>query len=221
MKFVYQVLRGLPQKISTVALEVQDILVSEDFHRELCKVGKIDQSNLDGPTLSAEIKRVLQGPARSVTIEPWTLAWYVWYRRKTVSRVVDTRPRVIQINTYFLGLNDDLDYARTIGHETTHVVDNHSPYWFGHGDNNPGGDELTAPHIVGDLVARFYMQRRTARLAFAARQSDEHFVAALKTLGSSLDAREALRLIPRNRTGVHDYGTEFGAASKSSNHTVD
>lgn len=219
-KFTYQIRCGIPLKISTVCLEVQEILLSEELHSELRKMGKIDQSNLDGPTLSKEILRVLGGVILGVEVVPYSYSWFNWLRKRVVARVRSAAPKSVELNTYFFGVNDDLDYANTIGHETVHVVDNHSPYYFGHGDNDPSGDELTASHLVGDLVSKLYRQRRDRRVLFAAREGEEALGETLYAIGVE-DKKQIAELLIQTRKGVYDYGTEPGTSEKGANHLVD
>lgn len=224
MKFSYQIQRGIPQKISTVCLEVQDILLSEDFHERLSRHGKFDQSNLDGPTLSTEIKRVLGGVLKGVEVSSYSYPWYKrFYRSRVVANVGSAAPSRINLNTYFFGVNDDLDYANTIGHETVHVVDNHSPYYFGHGDNDPSGDELTASHVVGAVVAEIYRQRRDKRLLLSARQGQGSLNETLHALGFAAKGMEevAQMMSKTNKVGVYDYGTEPRTTEKSITHVAD
>lgn len=205
----------LPLKISTVCLELNEIIMGLEFHNLLREHKELfAQSNIDGPALSAEIMRVTW--EHRVQVRSYTYPWYQsWRNRKVTAHVKE--PTHINLTNYFLGVNDDLEYAETIGHELVHIVDLLSPYWFGHGDNDPSGDELTAPHIVGHLVAKLYKQRRDRKVTSAARAGEQAFDYLLKTIGAT-DKQTLLKFAVK---GVHDHGTEYGTAKENSNHVAD
>lgn len=199
----------LPLKISTVALELNEILRGSTFHDALEQYGRFDQSNITGVELSAEFRRILS--TKQIILRPYTFPWYQGWRNKKVVAHVKNDSRYINLTNYFLGVNDDLQWARTIGHETTHIVDLLSPYHFGHGDNDPSGDDATASHIVGDLCAKIYRERRANRLALSAKLGEKFFNECLESLGAT-DKASLLRLT---------VGGFYGSSSKDSLHTID
>ena len=212
---IYSVAPKMPQMISTVCLALNEILLGEELH-DLLNAHKhaFPQSNIDGPTLSLEIMKLL--PGRRVLVRPYAYPWYKYqYNYKVIAHVNDAKS--IQLTKYFLGVNDDVDYACTLSHETVHVIDNLTPYWFGHGSNDPTGDELTAPHVIGDICARIYKKRRDASLIFAARESEETYSKALAAIG----ADKLPQLVKLNARGVYDFGADYGTAEKNSFHVVD
>ena len=206
---IFTVAPGMPQKISTVCLDLNTILLSNELHEELeAFKNPFDQSNIDGPTLSSEIKRIL--PGRSIKVQSYVYPWYkTWFNKSVVAHVKDSSS--IYLTKYFLGVNDDVDYANTIGHETIHVIDNLSPYWFGHGDNNPSGDGLTAPHILGDICARLYKKRRDQRLILCAKDSNKAYEQFLVSIGAT-NFGQFKKLLTR---GI------YGETQESSLHIID
>lgn len=161
---IYQTSRKLPRMISEVALELEVILSSKELHDILRSFKEpFPQSNIDGPTLSREILRVLDPKIEcGIELVPYSFPWYqAWRNKKVIAFTNDAY--IIHLTRYFLGVNSDLEYARTLGHETVHIVDSRSPYYFGHGDNSSSGDGETAPHIVGDICVQIYKKRKDAR----------------------------------------------------------
>ena len=168
--------KSLPIKISSVALEVRQILGLSVFHKELCKYKEnFPQSNIDGPTLSQEIKRILE-EGENVKINGYSYPFYKFYFNNTVVAHVPRNSTNINLTRKLLSSRSDIQYANTIAHEFVHVVDNLSPYYFGHGDNNPEGDELTAPHVVGDLVERLYIQRSNHKAIYMMKGDFQSFL---------------------------------------------
>lgn len=218
MKTMLTVDPRLPRVVSTVALEVNEIIQSEEFlgllesHKE-----QFAQSNIDGPTLAAEFRRVC---TRNLTVQvvPYSYPWYKpLYRRTVVAFVQAPRIRVINLNTYFTKLGrDDRAWAKTIGHEFTHVIDFHSPYHFGHGDNDPSGDAGSATDYVGMMVSAIYDERRTAKLNLALSQGDKAFRDLALAIGTAAPKiNELLASIPKPFRRVYDYGTESSASKNT------
>jgi hypothetical protein len=72
------------------------------------------------------------------------------------AKVKSNTPATIRINRCKYKAADLIKLCRTIGHEYTHVVDNHKMHMsFGHGINKPDMNyHLTAPEVIGDIVGQ-------------------------------------------------------------------
>lgn len=155
----FSVDKRLPMMISTVTNEVLTILRSEQFYEALISFREtFPQSNLDGPTLYAEIDKVLC-QKRTVKIIPYVYPFYKFPMNSKVVAHVPNGSTSIYLTKAMLTKRNDAQYCTTIAHEFVHVVDNLSPYYFGHGDNDPRGDERSASHVVAGIVTGIYIRR--------------------------------------------------------------
>ncbi len=224
MKTIFNVDPRLPQMISTICLEINCIVQSDEFYKILENhKEKFDQSNLDGPVLAGEIQRVIQ---RNLICQvlPYTYPWYKPFARAHVTAFVQApRIRVINLNSMLVKKRSDIAWAGTIGHEFVHVIDNHSPYFFGHGDNDPSGDEATASAFIGRVISGLYQERRYKHEALAINQGTRAYNEFMRAFGISGDPFQeyATAFNTQPLKGVHEYGTEIGPTSKNSYHVTD
>ena len=226
MKTIFTVDPRLPQMISTICLEINSIVQSEEFYQILNNhKEKFPQSNIDGPLLASEFQRVIQ---RNLICQvlPYTYPWYKTFARKYVTAFVQApRIRVINLNSMLIKKRSDIAWSGTIGHEFVHVIDNHSPYFFGHGDNDSSGDEGTATEFVGRIISGLYNERRYKHESMAINGGTRAYNEFMKAFGITGDLFQEFSTGVNNRPvtvkGVHEYGEELGPASKNSYHVAD
>lgn len=154
----FSINKKLPIKVSTAALFVQEFFYSKEFEDFLNEIKEIfPQSNIDGPTLLQEIERVLK-EQKSISIMPYTYPWYQYWRNNSVNAHVRSGSTTIYLTSNYVSRANMPMLVKTIAHEVIHSIDNCSPYFFGHGDNDPTGDELTASHVIGDFAQRVFLE---------------------------------------------------------------
>lgn len=212
---IFTVHPDLPLKISTVAIELSDILLSTAFHLRLQETkGSIYKSNIEGPTLSREILRVFS--VNTINLVPFSYPWYRPFSSRRVTALVDD-PTTIKLNYDLLEVKDDLDYARSIGHATVSILDLLSPFRYGDGQSDPTTDGLTVPFVVSSLCAEIYKARRDQRYLLACRCGlNQEF---LESIGATNPYME-LKLKREVAKGVLSYG-EFRQVREGSLHVID
>jgi len=136
------------ETLKRVIKNVNQILDSELFHVELCKIQSFDFTNINGKVISD----IFKIPPTRATVRFYK-GWF-WSRVNAYTN----GGSIMYLNTRHLA-RSEASIANTIVHETVHIYDFfNNKHSFGHGDNRSIGKEKSAPYFIGSLIEEIYLR---------------------------------------------------------------